>query len=869
MTDKDLEDNTKPKTLPKKPIPLGVPGAPWPTMIRHEDKANGQTVATLELGVMEDPDRPMLLHSNRPYAEVAGEFYRNMPVPSMLPALEFIISRSDPEQLNRVANLVSDPGTGKSFLAVLVGKARDSRGPIITDAGGKNLEYLLFETVFDVAESKSLTKAIDEALAKGSLDKLSINALRKFGKHFSEQNGRMAIDWNGLVSDQDMGADTIRSTLELVRTVEHWDANKMGIGFKTKKGPLVAAHEEGRDLVIDEINKGKPGTETPLQIVWQVLNGEIAEHTVTLGGNGTFTFKRGKEGMIICTGNLPKDGVGTHLISESFDRRVPGYRIANFDETDWQHRICQKLTGLPVSTLHRMQKGSWKKNANGKENWVVDDPDGFTKLLTTLRTIGLSEDEKKNIPEWQMSMIANWQGVLNASERLAHFYHNWSQLVDPDSPILKTSMPDVLAEVENPDDPTSKITPSTMIRQIQDAIQTRPLVKEIKYSGGFSASHDWNTPPMLPSLDREFPEAQLGTRLARIIMDEVERTSEKVGKRQLYHHLRQHAENAGLIGAKPAIPMLLNVDVTKLRNVSDEATQMQKALAALLRAEHPNLNLSVNDSDIISLRHVQQAMDRLASQLPANKDPEQLTAYHNVMYVANTDINTIQQTPIRRVVTDSRADGEQLADTKKRLPPEKLVSRVALLTSLVLPGTGVINQKALWNRSFTNVADPKDAVTAIAQSQSNALLSTTSVICKNEVNGKPAYTKLHVVRNGKANKMLIVGDGDIPAELRSQLKRKGITYVDQNLPAAESTANAEIRSMMDVTQEAQVSAAFLMRNWRPKAEENNPVPSLAALLTKPGTSLMVPHFITSLNPEKEAGGTRPLMGGNSGGGMNL
>jgi hypothetical protein len=848
----------------QKPIPLGVPGAPWPTMIRHEEKVGGNVVTTFEMGVMEDPDNPLILHSNRPYAEVAGEFYRDMPVPSMLPALEFVISRSDPAQINRVANLVSDPGTGKSFLAIMVGNARDSRRPIVTDAGGKNLEYLLFETVFDVEASKTLTRSIDEALSKNSLDGVSINALRKFGKHFSEQGGRMSVDWNGLVNDQSIGTDEIRSTLELIRSVERWDANQMGIGFRTKEGPLVQAHREGRDLIIDEINKGKPGTETPLQIVWQVLNGEIAEHTVKLGSNGDFKFERGKSGTVICTGNLPKDGVGTHLISESFDRRVPGFRIANFDQVDWQHRICQKLTGLPVSTLHRMQKGQWKKDGSGKDVWVIDDPDGFTKLLTQLRNLGLSDEERQKIPDWQMSMIANWKGVLNASERLAHFYYNWSQLVNPDSPVFKSSMPEVLSEIENPDDPTSKVTPSTMIRQIQDAIQIRPPAKPVKDSGGFSTSHDWSAPPPVGGFDKESPESKLGSRLAQIIMDEVQRTSQQVGKEHLYAHLRAHAENAGLVGTNAAIPKLLNVDVSKLPSAPTDAKSMQKTLAALLRAQFPDMNLSPNDDHVVPLRQVEAAMAQLSGLVPKGGEPEALSAFSNVMHVVNVDVNTITQKPTKPVVTDGLAQGEEMSHIRSRLPADKLLGRVELLASLVLPATGSLNLKALWNKTFSNGADPGNAVTAVAQNQHDSGLAITSLVCKDTANGKVSYAKMHVVQNNKANKTLIIGTGDIPAELKNQMKKKGITYIDQSAPSAENLANAAIRSMMDQAQESLVRSAFMMRNWRPKQDEEQPLPSLAVLLTKPCTTLMVPHFITSLRPDRGTHADR-TKGGNGGG----
>ena len=825
-------------------IPIGVPGAPWPTMIRHEKKTGNQVATTFELGVMEDPDNPMILPSGRPYPEVMGEFYRNMPVPSMLPALEFVVSRASPENKNRIANLVSDPGTGKSFLAVSVGIARDARGPIITDAGGKNLEYLLFETVFDVEESKPLTKAIDEALSNNKLDQLCVDALRQnFGKHFSEEDGRICVDWRGLVADPEIGTEKIRETLELIRSVEGWDAKKLGIGFKTKKGPLVVAHEEGRDLVIDELNKCKPGSETPLQIVWQVLNGEIAEHTVTLGSNGTFTFKKGQGGLVICTGNLPKDGIGTHLISESFDRRVPGYRIPNFDEQDWQHRICQKMTGLPISTLHRMQKGKWQ-TVDGEQKWVIDNPEGFTKLLLTLRTLGQSEEQKRNVPDWQMSMIANWQGVLDASERLAGFYFSWSQLVDPESAVLKSgNMSSILMEVDSPENPTSKITPSTMIRNIEDAIEIKPMVKEVNRSGGFDFSRNWNEPLKLNELEKEPAEVKFGDRLSQQIMDEVYRTSAQVGKKQLYAQLRNEAENAGLLGDNPPISAFLNVDPTKVQGSTAQAKRIQGILTDYLRSEYPDMELSSSDEDVLPLRQVQDTMANLAEE-----KQQEISPLTTVLYVPNADLNTVEESLFKKVTADNLDPNETLEQSRIRHPADSLISRGSALTALAMPTSGILNIKALFNKALTNGAPPSDEATAIAQNQSPSEVAMTTVICRNGKEGEAKYTKLHVLYAGKIGRTLIVGDGNISNDLRSQLKRNGVTYVDQNNPSSETTVNSEIRSMLDTGQEAVVHEAFLMRNQLGPGVDEKSV-SLAQLMVKPEqTRSTIPNFISSVEP---------------------
>ena len=257
-------------------IQLGVPGAPWPTMIEKKVQApgkNGKTIVTYELGVIESADKALEFHSARPYLEVLDLLIRGMPVRGMLPAFENLVNRARRDQNNMIAFLRGDPGGGKSYLSVLLGKAVDPRGPVVTSAGGRNLEYLLWQNVFDTEECKPIVDAINKGLSDQTLSTPSLKALRELGKHFSEENGRRALDWNALEVDSKITSEKLQSVLEAVRSSEGWSAKSMGIGFKIVEGPLIKADRSGQLLVLDEINKCKEGSEGPLQIVWQVKNG--------------------------------------------------------------------------------------------------------------------------------------------------------------------------------------------------------------------------------------------------------------------------------------------------------------------------------------------------------------------------------------------------------------------------------------------------------------------------------------------------------------------------------------------------------------------------------------------------------------------
>jgi hypothetical protein len=845
----------------KNAIPLGVPGAPWPTMIRREEVApGGKTVTTHELGVMEDADNPLTLHSAREYLEVIGLLYRGMPVRNMLPAFEFVINHTRLDNNNGVAYLQSDPGTGKSYLAIQVGKACDPRGPMVVDAGGKNLEFLLFQTVFDTEESRSLTQAIDDGLQQGKLNELSIKALRKLNKNFDEKKGtgryfsedktgRKCVDWNGVSEDEKLSPEEIQVVLEGIRTIEGWDAKSMGVGFKTKEGPLVKADKEGRILVVDELDKCKLGSEAPLQIVWQVKNGETAEHTVPLGNIGTYTFKRGQGCKIICTGNLPKDGAASHLISESFDRRVPAYRIPNFTADDWADRTSQVLTGLPIPILHHMMPGDWKKPAGGKsgdKEWVVKNPDEFTKLLLSLSTLGMTTEEHRQVKEWQISQIPNWKNVLEVSKKLGEFYYKWSQLVDPDSELMKSGkFADILLEIDNPQNPTAKVTPSHMIRHIEDSLIINPQKREVGKGSGFDLSRDWSVPTQANASMKEPVEINMGTRLVKAVMDEVYRSTAQEGKKHLYAQLMEDAKEAGLIGNPPPLATLLNVDPSKQRGSAAQAKRAQSNHASLLRATYPDLGLSMNDEEILPLRFVQAALE----QIDKTKVPSKISPFTTVLQAPSTDLDTVQQKLFTPVVADNKDPEESLDEAKKRLPAKSLLNVQNFLYSITMPVVGANNLKALWNEAHTKGAFVRSEATAIGQAQSSSGVAITSVLVQNaDAKGKPAYAPMHLLRNDKLKRTVIIGDETIDDELYNRLKRSNIVYINRSHEAGPSRIPSELQIMMEAGMEEDVKEAFLLRNKVKSSKVETA--SLAKLLSDPGlTEISEPNFVTALDPK--------------------
>jgi hypothetical protein len=363
---------------------------------------------------------------------------------------------------------------------------------------------------------------------------------------------------------------------------------------------------------------------------------------VPIGNIGTYTFRRGQGCKIICTGNLPKDGVATHMISESFDRRVPAFDIPNFTQEDWADRTAQILTGLPVPILHHMMPGEWKKPAGkeGEKEWTIKNPEEFTKLLLSISTLGMTTEEHRQVKEWQISQIPNWKNVLEVSKKLGAFYYKWSQLVDPESELMKSGkFSDILLEIDDPRTPTAKITPSNMITHIYDSLIIGPQKREVGKTGGFDLSRDWSVPTQSNRALKEPVEIKMGERLVNVVMEEIYRNSAQKGKKHLYAQLMEDAKEAGLVGEPPPLAALLNLDPSKAKGSPAQAKRAQSNHAALLRTTYPDLGLSKNDEEILPIRFVQAALDQMDKAKPLPED----TPFTTVLHAPSTDLDTVQQ----------------------------------------------------------------------------------------------------------------------------------------------------------------------------------------------------------------------------------
>ncbi|MGZ9098023.1 MAG: hypothetical protein ACXW30_06995 [Micavibrio sp.] len=846
---------------------LGVPGRPFPmrdsTFV--EDSKGGRTLVQ-RLGVLEDAQRPLDIYSDRSYAEVAGLAYREMPTPSMLALFFDALTRRKPDSKRRIQYLKGAPGAGKTFMSELIGRMRDPRGPIIVNCGDKNLSELLFETVLDFSADRKFYSELEKRLNNGAMNDLSVRVLKEaLGEAFVEQDGKITIDWNA-IKETTKALDGLKQVSQLEGLD---DLGGNALGMATQEGPLIRAWKDGREIVLDEYNKSKEGTDGGLQTVLQFLAGEVDECTVenSLKEKGdqakqTFTFRRGeiKVGFFTTlTGNSEEDGTSTRELSQSVHSRVHPQLIPNATEEDWQHRICQILTGVPISTLYRSSEEQWK-----------EDPEAFRQLLVNVRTLGMTKEQVKNIPELQLRLLRRWEDVLKASQRLAKFYYGWSMLVNPESDLMRTGkLGALMMEIDERYKSEVSIDFRKILDHIKEAMEFRPDVKSSHESEGYSRD-DWNKAPVLPkTYVQDDPIMQFGTRLCSVIINHISKTSADIGKVALFKQMMVHAADCGVLEARLTeakksdnlpIPQLLDENPFDSRSIELQAVIVRNMICAHIRENNPEVQAA--DDEILSPGMVKSVIEQMeAPELevegPAPAEPED--AYDsNEVVVINPELESVSGTPLTEVSTlDLMRAGPKAAELMPTL--NDLLRDDDLLATLAMPRVGDRNLSALWNNAISRSGlvaegdgDLKDASLKIAEGHADHALALTTVMVRHETAHGAKASPLHILWNRDNDRIMIVGDHLRPS-LTNIFQHRGITFISRDDKNALSKIKAALPRVLGPTmaaEEVKLKTAFLMRNMMEDQGQEDTA-SLAELLVHKDVKNYLPNYILNrtLRPE--------------------
>jgi len=775
-------------------LPLGTTAQPFPMFGSQRTSYDGGSEVEQVLSVIADDQHPMFVYSERPYHEVVALALCDMPVPSMLPLFFEGLERRKPESTNRQQMMIGDPGAGKSFLGAHQSRLRSPQSANVFDCGGKNMNELLFEMVLDFGSGDALPKAIDKRLQAGVLEPLSVAKLAQLPSEAVslDDSGHVAsIDWNFFRGNAkpDQVDDAFRILTEVSKIEKLDNAGGNALGMNSQYGPLVQAFIEGKEIVLDEYNKSKEGSDNALQTVWQFVNGEISQCTVenplknkdTTNGPSSFTFRREDTQLgffVTLTGNKTEDGLTTRSLNKSVYSRLSPETLPDPTEADWQHRICQMMVGMPVSTIYAAYKDA-----------ADEDPAAFGKWLLELRKTK-AEMEGTPVPELQQALLENWKSVVHATEKLAKFYSNWSAMTNAEN-LMASGNTDLIEEVDEEYSKKEGIDFRKIKQHIEAALPIRPKMQSVDAVVKVDFKNFFKKPE-LAEKEYEDPSATFGTRLVDVLDQIVYDKSEAVGKSKLYDKLKTAMDKAGLRdvdlaeGAhsrQKSVEDDLNVSAFASSDIGKQALEARRVFCDFLRQSDPDI-VEKDDDKIITLDRFSKALKAISS-----RD----TAETHELFVVNRDHETLTNFPI----TGARIEDAALYPADMTEAPFQygdLVKHDDFLAALAMPTVGAKNLAGIWDANIrpltqdenaapsndNNAAGEKaDVALDIAENRSSHGIATTTLRVAFEDASGVRDVSVHVVTNTQRGKTLIVSEA-LPSKLKAAFTMAGIVHVDRN-----------------------------------------------------------------------------------------
>lgn len=862
ITDKD-------GTVLKRMI-FGVTGRPYPMLKTVQKNIDGKKVPVQEWRVMEDDNKPTIIYSDKPEAEVMGQLYRNMPKPSMLEFFIDGLNKRLPNSMNRIEFVKGYPGAGKTFLAGVHASLRTTKKPIFVDCGGKNLHDLLWETVLDFESDKGFFDELDIKAAAGELNPVSKELLKNaLGEAYNEdaKTGRVVFLWDRIGnSDTTQGRpddymDTVKSTLESIRHLEGLDkGGQNALGLKMIPGPIYNAFTQDRPIILDEYNKSKEGTDDCMQTILQFFRGEgPGEITIQSPlknegkGGKSYTLNRDQMGpnfFVTAAGNAVIDGVTTRELSESANQRWNPYTIAKSTEDDWLHAWTQFATGVPISTLF---KTGYK---NGANQWDTD-PEAFREFLYNRRTDGLSDDEIAMIPDESFDFIQNWKLFFKDCKKLASFCHKWSFMLDPDNIDLKGV--DDARVMEEIDEPEYRKEVAMGYRKIITWLEivrhNFATSKPLSQSDGYEIGRYDTTPDLIQS-EMEPTSLNYGTRLNQIIIEEILRHTYGRGKMATYEQLMTWARQDGLAdndldeGRKNSGHRFgsgFNISPLHGYNMSSKAQIIQKLLADHIRGTMPSHKNKSDDalipkSQIISLiTHLDtfDVRDIAPENDTSNDDEESFSKTFNNHAQDLIFLNPSKRSFIRQPLISGQSldatpyqdENGDLIDTTPDVKEGDLIDEKAFLSTLVMPIIGQLNVNALWNKglSESGILAMHAAEKSIQMAENTGgHIAITTVMVQDEAG---IESPVHVIRSRETGKTMVIGSVDDKTMSRNFMLAR-MSYVSRKDVNAERKIRDGLIKLAGGQSDAvntSLKLAFLMRNqsiFGAQAEENRSLEEL-------------------------------------------
>ncbi len=837
---------------------VGTSGLPYPA---SHFVAGTDGALEMEIGIIADDDHPLALYADMPHDHVVGLLYREMAIPSLLHVQKEAILRRIPESTNRLMAIFGDPGSGKSHMAKMMGRIRDPRGAEIIDCGGRYMGDLLFEQVIDFGED--FKTALTDRIKSGSLSSRSVKIFdEEFPGALTRDSDEQitGINWDKIGIPKNNGtekepkfettAEAVTRSMGLIEnTIAKWESiptqTVNTVGVRKQAGPLIRAFQEGRELILDEYTKSIDGSDDSLQTVLQFLTGEedtaFVENSMKVNGREetyAFTFRRTdmKSGFFVTmTGNEEKDGGSTHSLSRSaFDRIDPFVIEDSYTKDDWEHRISQILTGVPLSTLYSVFS-----------DMAQDDPEDFGEMMVELRLMGLDDEQRAKIPAHQLSMLKNWEDTRDAVERLTNLMTYWGRIVDPDSDLYwqkegqhnadvelraKTILPEITLQYRD----RISMGFRKAIKILDKALTEEPEVRKIDASTSLRLNFGAVGRKLAERTPRpEVIASEFGTRLENVLRERIGTMT--AGRPKLQATLMKEARERKVLAlsGQDGIAKLLNQDVFAHMGGIKNITLLREVLGKRMRQADSALN-GKSDDDLIPLDQAAALCEEL-SRLAVNDDNPHVGQIVTLGVDATDAFNMV-----------AAVDGIK---TNKHEPPKPEASQLVrvsdFLDTLRIPTIAGINMRGIWRKTLSNdnkkAPDGLISLFQIAENTHDIKIGITTLMTQN---AKGEAVPTHVMIDGERKKSLIITDAD-NNEAASALG-KNYTVVSYDDKGAEEQVAAFIAdtlkhpSRLDQAAEleGQLIGAFMFRSGDVKS-----IGKLAEMMTRKDIEMQAPVYM--------------------------
>lgn len=767
------------------------------------------------------------------------ELMRKLPSRSMLPYLKQELTLRDPNRTDAakksyISGYIGAPSIGKSFAFKTLGKLTHPKGALMVNCKDVDMGTLFCETVFDTSAADAEKAAIDAKLMLGNkdasqgLNDKSIALLRNaLGKAFSEEerNGKKvySIDWNGIqvkgetFEQQNYQKQVLSSCLKQVCQLEGIADNggAQSIGITTRDGAAVRvldpnSADYGRPLLLDEINRCKPGTLQKLyEYTAMLADPKVDTCEVLAGGNRPVTLSRNAfppTFRVNFTGNPATEGMGSEDMDKPFVSRLGVeldlMNLPDPTEADIADRISNSLSGVPLTQLYYSNEELYK-----------NDPNAFVEDLMVYRTGGLTEKEKAAIPQEEILNIQNAPKTLQVAEQMAGFFADMRQLTNPNSALYKNSELTLSSEYEaylKSLEIDLRLATKYMENAAVENPTTTTAPKRIgtgriggkigKPREGFKPQKSDMTERLATRGDRL--EASLEAWMERIFKpghaetlgierEEMEQMY-AIAKRIAAHHGIGEAElQEGKLSSSTRLKDIYNVDRSQLPSAQNAVIREQ-----VVDVIEKSTGIKIEDpkeaiSDFAINTSLKRAQERAAVE-PEYKQVREMS-------VLNDNVDTVVDQPIIPAVLSDVTVMEAPA-------PQDLIPHNTFVGALAIPALSATNMKSLWNQSLSTLSDVdhEDETVKIAENRSETGLGLTTLL----TNDKGEAVITHVMTDEKAHRTVIVSE-DVDEKVQDMFARNSITYIDRKAPDAAEKINKEVEFMTKGRENPDEVAAYL------------------------------------------------------------